>query len=319
VENIDKILRRVEALLAKADSTDFPEEAKSFREKAEALMWQYRIEEATLRQAAPTGTLKPEWVDIVVSGFGEYQYIYSTMFGAVVQHFDCKAATTFDGAQRVAHVVGYPSDLRFIDALWQSIRLAFANRMEPKYNPEESDQVNAYRLRKAGLEGRRIAMMIYGSDDRSLRPKVRAMFKAESLKRGEDPTPLLGKGVNVKGYRASYAAAFEDEIWRRLYYMKHSRGEQEQGLILASRAEDINEAFWEKYPHLRPAPAGTPRIGNEQDGCPKCAKAKSGYCREHSYLKPRAPRYIKGNSAGLAAGREAARSVDLGTRGRLQP
>lgn len=317
-EELDKVLRKVEALLAKAEGTNFPEEAKSFRAKAEALMYRYRIEAAMLREASGTG-LEPQWQEMVICGYGEFSTIYRWLFAAVVGHFDCKSATVFDGAQYVGDVCGYESDLRFIDALWQSIRLAFADRMEPKVDPTQTDRVNAYRLRKAGIEGRRIAQMIYGRDDKSLRVKVRGMFKAESLARGEDPAPLLGRGVNVKGYRLSYSAAFEDEIRSRLYWMSQERGEASQGLVLASGADRIREAFYTKYERLRPAPAGTPRIGNEQAECPKCAKAKSGYCREHAYMKPRMARSNgpRVNWAGVQAGREAARSVDLGTKGRL--
>jgi len=318
-KKIDDILRKVEALLAKAESTTFPEEAKSCRAKAEALMYQYRIEEAMLQKASPVGVL-PSWRKIVVCSYGEFSSTYRYLASSVVVHFECKACFLYEnGTTYYMDVCGYESDLMFIDALWQSIRLAFADRMEPKFNPAESHQVNAYRMRKAGMEGRRIAELIYGRDDRSLRPKVREMFKREAIKRGEDPAPLLGKGVNVKGYRASYADAFDREIWIRLNLMKQARGEESQALVMADRSNVIAETFYEKYPKLRPAPAATPRIGTGQDTCPKCAKAKSGYCREHSYLRPsmarsRGPRH---NYHGAAAGRAAARSVDLGTKGRL--
>lgn len=315
-KKIEDILRKVEGLLAKAESTTFPEEADSCRAMAEALMYKYRIEEAMLAKAQPTGA-KPEWRQILVCGWGEFSATYKLLAASVTQHFECKAAFLYDGAEYRMDVCGYASDLAFIDALWQSIRLAFADRMEPKVDRKLTDQVNAYRLRKAGIEGRRIAQMIYGSDAKPLRVKVRGMFRKEAEARGEDPEPLLGRGVNVKGYRNSYALAFEDEIWRRLRLMRSSRGEESQALVLVGRTEAIAEAFYEKYPHLRPAPAGTRAIGNEQGQCPKCAKAKSGYCREHSYMRPRASRGPRLNSAGMAAGRAAARSVDLGTRGRL--
>jgi hypothetical protein len=315
-QQLKDILRKVEALLAKAESTTFPAEAEAFRAKAEALMYSYRLDEAMLQKASPVG-VKPQWAEIFVCTLSEFSHIYRQMASSVISHFDTKAVFLHTLEGYTMRVVGFESDLMFIDALWQSLRLAFADRMEPKVNPAESDRVNAYRLRKAGIEGRRIAQMIYGREDKSLRVKVRGYFRDEAIARGEDPAPLLGRSVNVKSYRTSYAAAFEDEIFRRLFYMKQSRGEQSQGLVLADRAGAIAEAFYEENPHLRPAPAGTPRIGNEQGACPKCAKAKSGYCREHSYMRPRMSRGPRANSAGLAAGREAARSVDLGTRGRL--
>lgn len=46
-------VRLVELLLAKADRTNFPEEAKTFRRRAEELMAKYGIERGTLRPVGP--------------------------------------------------------------------------------------------------------------------------------------------------------------------------------------------------------------------------------------------------------------------------
>jgi hypothetical protein len=286
---LDKILARVQNLLAQADhpNTGKPE-ADAFRAKAEALMIQYRIEEVTAKPDAAGAA--PIWRDIV---------------GA-------RSVSSYKDGNVVATAVGYESDLRFAEALYLTAALAFGDRLEPKYNPDQTDQVNAYRMRMAGMEGHRIAQAIYGRDDKNLRPKVRAMFKKEAEARGEDPTPLLGKGVNVKQYRKDYADGFVTEFYYRLAAMRRSRGENEGGLVLVGRKEAVDEAFYEAYPHYRPAPVGTKVLPGQGD-CAKCAKAKSGYCREHGYLRPRAARQgARTNHAARAAGRNAAKAVDLG-------
>jgi hypothetical protein len=309
---LDKILARVQNLLAQADhpNTGKPE-ADAFRAKAEALMIQYRIEEVTAKPDAAGAA--PIWRDIVICEMGnaftsEYRYLWAD----VMMHFGARSVSSYKDGNVVATAVGYESDLRFAEALYLTAALAFGDRLEPKYNPDQTDQVNAYRMRMAGMEGHRIAQAIYGRDDKNLRPKVRAMFKKEAEARGEDPTPLLGKGVNVKQYRKDYADGFVTEFYYRLAAMRRSRGENEGGLVLVGRKEAVDEAFYEAYPHYRPAPVGTKVLPGQGD-CAKCAKAKSGYCREHGYLRPRAARQgARTNHAARAAGRNAAKAVDLG-------
>ena len=314
---LDDMLRKVQALLARADHPTTPvPEAESARNMAEALMNKYRIDESTAAQRGELPGFKPEWRTFDVCDYGsEWVSIYRSMASSIVHHVGARAVTKIENGKVVCHAVGYGSDLRMAEVLYTSCMLAFQQRLEPKYDASKTDQENAYAMRSAGMEGWRIAQAIYGSTERSLRPKVRAMFKAEALARGEDPSILLGKGNSVKTFRESYAKGFEQEIWSRLYAMRSARGADSAGLVLASREEDVNEAFYEKFPHYRPAPAGTKAIGNEQSDCPKCAAAKSGYCRDHSYLKPRAYNAPKLNGAAYKRGKDAAASADLGPTG----
>lgn len=314
---LDDMLRKVQAMLARADHPNTPvAEAETARSMAEALMFKYRIDETTAAQRGELPGFKPEWRTFVVCNYAsEWSNIYRSLAASIVAHVGARAVTKIEDGNVVCHAVGYASDLRMAEVLYTSAMLAFQQRLEPKYDAAETDQVNAYRMRSAGMEGWRIAEAIYGSTERSLRPKVRAMFKAEALLRGEDPSLLLGKGNSVKLFRESYAKGFEQEIWSRLYRMRSARGADSAGLVLASRDEDVAEAFYERFPHYRPAPAGTRAIGNEQSECSKCAAAKSGYCRDHSYLKPRAYNAPKVNGAAFKRGVDAAASADLGPSG----
>jgi hypothetical protein len=223
-----------------------------------------------------------------------------------------------DGVRmHVVEVVGYESDLRFFEVLFTEAAMAFGKRLEPKYDPALSEQVNAYLMRSAGMEGRRIAMAMYGRDDKHLRPKVRKMFEAEAIARGEDPKPLLGRGVNVVQFRKSYADGFNYELWSRLGTAKLAAAQQETGLVLASRKDQIDEAFYERYPHYRPSPQPKGEVDGvgfvSHENCPKCKAAKSGYCRDHSWLKPSARQYVdRTNHVALRRGRAAAREVNLG-------
>ena len=317
---LDDMLRKVQGLLAKADHPNTPvPEAESARAMAEALMNKYRIDETSAANRGELPGFKPEWRTFVVCNIGsEFVTIYRSMASSIVHHVGAKAVTKYVDGNVVCEVVGYASDLRMAEVLYTSAMLAFQTKLEPKYDSALSEQVNAYNMRSAGMEGWRIAEAIYGRTDKALRPKVRAMFKAEALARGEDPSVLLGKGNSVKLFRESYAKGFEMEIWQRLNRMRSIRGEAETGLVLASREEDVKEAFYERYPQYRPVPVSGAIEGvggNDHSNCAKCAAAKSGYCRDHAWLRPRKYEAPKVNAEAYYRGRDAAAAADLGPSG----
>jgi len=332
---LEDMLRKVRALLARADHPNTPQpEAEACRDKAEELMYSYRIDEAMLALESKQGTeLVPGWAKWdVCHETSEYRFYYRCILADVLAHVGIRGATTErkeeiyndDGTFRgvsyyvVVDACGYESDLRIAELLYTACAVAFQSRLEPRYDPSLGEQVNAYLMRSAGMEGWRIAQAIYGRDDKHLRPKVRKMFKDEAIKRGEDPTPLLGKGNIMADYRRSYAEGFVNTISDRLERMRASRGGVERGLVLQSRNERIQEEFYGKYPTLRPKNpdrfAGT-AWEDPRKNCDKCKRAKSGHCREHP--KPKQVRLGKDrtNYAAYDRGGMAARSVDLGVGG----
>lgn len=319
---LDKMLAKIQALIAKADSTDFPEEAATFRAKAEALMHQYRIEESMLASAAPAGTgLMPIWQEWNVCPMNnEFREQYMKITSYILHHVGGEGVFRYkrndDRLWAVMECVGFESDLRYGQMLLTSALLAFGGRLEPKYDPNSSDQVNAYNMRKAGMEGRRIAVALWGHFKKGMGTRAVRLYAKEATLRGENPEELTGKGNNVETYRRSYAEGFADELWWRLYRMKYTKGEEGQYLVLAGRAGAVMEAFYERYPQFRPDTTTKP-IGNGRDGCAKCAKAKSGYCRDHAHLKRSAQRERPVNAHAAKRGAEAAATVDLGAKGRL--
>lgn len=336
---LEDMLRKVQALLARADHSNTPvPEAESCRAKAEALMYRYRINEATFVQAQPAGAeLKPEWHTWdVCHSRSEFSSYYRTLCNYVLDHVGIRGVFKVaskplidpDTDQPIPNstttvyyceAVGYESDLRIAEVLYTACMLAFQQRLEPKYDPSLSQRTNAYIMRSAGMEGWRIAQAIYGRTDKNLRPKVRQMFKAEALARGEDPAALLGKGNIMKSYREDFALGFVDKVRSRLSQMRMSRQDADAGeLVLASRNEAINETFYAAYPQYRPVDPGTrSTVGyvDPRKGCTKCQRAKSGYCRDHGYLRPRVGRYGRDtNYTALDRGRQAAATADLGPR-----
>lgn len=318
--DIDGLLRKVQALLAQADHPNTSAiEAETFRAKAEALMYKHRLDEAMFAQAQPMG-VAPTWRNWpICDAASEYERVYRSVSSSIIQHFDCRgvfkqaARTEGYGWQYVMDACGYDSELRMAEMMWTEFMLAFQTKLEPKVDRSLSDQENAYRLRSAGLEGRRIAEMMYGQNTKALRSKVRNMFKREAERRGEDPRQLLGEGP-VKGFRKSFADGFEVETWTRLAAMRRARGDAPATtMVMADRKTKVDEAFYEKYPTLRPVKvAGSLDWKDPRADCERCKRAKSGYCREHAWLRPAPMKEDRVNYAAYRRGRDAAASVDLG-------
>ncbi len=329
MNDLDSIIRKIEALITQADHPNTgPAEAETFRAKAEALMFKYRIEEMQIasrtEQRAHGSSLAPQWSTFTVTRVSsEWANYYYTLFVGVVRHFDCEYQVTTGTDDSgfsvyVAEVVGYESDLRFISILWQSIRLGFSSKLEPKFDSTISLEENAFNMRSAGMEGSRMAYALFGNAEKSNRVKARNMARSWAEKIGEDPSVFSGRGNDMETYRKSFASGFLDTLTNRLYAMKRSRNIEESGaLVLASRTDAIKEALWERYPNRRPKPAidnASESTVAQQHSCDKCDKAKSGYCREHSWMRPRRSSVSAGkyNVRAAERGRDAARSVNLG-------
>lgn len=321
-----KVLRRVRALQEQADHPNTaPAEAETYRTKADALMFQYKIDSLTVQSAdgqSGVPSLAPVWSDVpLVRVNSEFYSHYSSMIGSILYHVGARGVTSTkvgeDGVNRfVCHMVGFQSDIEYAQILFLSAAQEFGRKLEPKYDARLSDQLNAYFMREAGMEGWRIAMAIWGSDAKPLRVKARNLHRKECEARGENSDALSGRGVNVKQFRTSYADGFVTSLNSRLWRLRQARGADSGGLVLASATESVDEALYARYPRLRP----TDEVVEYKDprkNCEKCQKAKSGYCREHQWMKPsEASRKDNTNWHAYERGEEAARRVDLGPGGK---
>lgn len=322
---LDDILRKVQGLLAKADHPNTPQaEAETARNMAEALMFKYRIEEVAAKEEGP---LLPEWRTIKLCRYSsEFNDSYRSLMASVISHLDIRGMHSLveeyneDGKLELwwtTQLVGYSSDLRFAEAMFLAASIAFGQRLEPTYDASLTQQMNAYLMRSAGMEGKRIAQAIFGATGKANAQKVRKWYRQQAEELGEDAEALSGH-VHLKGYRQSYADGFVTTFWRRLYNMRNARAQYDGALVLANRTNAINEAFYEKFPQYRPVKLSGEihGIGQAQADCDKCKKAKSGYCRDHSYLRPTKPKEDRTNYVAEARGADAARIVDLGITGR---
>lgn len=112
----EKVLAKVRALLAKAESTSFPEEADSFTGKAQELMTRHSIDRAMVDAVASTHDspqarrihLEPPYIDAKAS-----------LAGAVATANRCRVV--LDSPLGFVTVFGFAADLAVVDVLFTSL------------------------------------------------------------------------------------------------------------------------------------------------------------------------------------------------------
>jgi hypothetical protein len=126
----DERLSTIRALLAKAEATDFPEEASAFRAKASELMARYAVDEALLWQDRDDGDRdRPEAMTLVLRR--PYVPQQAVLVNEVANAFGCRAVRFVDpgAATERIEVVGFAPDLRLVEALVTSLMVQMAHEM----------------------------------------------------------------------------------------------------------------------------------------------------------------------------------------------
>ncbi|MFZ3471951.1 DUF2786 domain-containing protein [Streptomyces sp. 4.24] len=111
-----RMLGRIRALLAKAEATNFPEEAEALSAKAQELMARHTVDEALL--AVRTGVKQiPGACRIGVEA--PYEEAKAVLLDAVAGANRCRAV--WNGAYEFSTVVGFESDLEAVELLYTSL------------------------------------------------------------------------------------------------------------------------------------------------------------------------------------------------------
>lgn len=301
------MMTKIRALLDKADASTFPAEQAAFRAKAEELMAKYRIEQEDLL-AKDQFVEAPGRFDIgLASRHSLFVNHYILIFQDIARHTGIKVFFEWDwqGDKRVAMArgAGYEADVRYAEMLFTSARLVFEERVEPQLKPELSEQVNAYRLRSAGITRVRVAQIM------NLTPgKVGSLYKKECDARGEQ-VMLEGRGVSGTTYRENYAMSFVDKFNRRMRAAQDMAGTAGGGLVLHGRDAKITEAYYTIFPERKPrAPLPSASAGAVATTTKAAAKAPK-------YRVSKKDPYSQAAMRGRQAGEAAARSVQLNRGG----
>ena len=121
-----RMLDRVRALLAKAESTDFPEEAETYTAKAQQLMARYSIDHALLAAGVGGGD-KPTTRRIGIDN--PYEAPKSLLLQVVAEANRCR--TVWCKRFGFTTVVGFPADLDSTELLFTSLLVQATRAMTP--------------------------------------------------------------------------------------------------------------------------------------------------------------------------------------------
>ncbi|GHF61938.1 hypothetical protein GCM10010218_49460 [Streptomyces mashuensis] len=114
-----RALGRIRALLAKAESTSFPEEAEALSAKAQELMTRYSVDEAMLAAGAADG-FGGEGPDACRIGVeGPYEAAKALLLDAVAAANHCQAVWSEEHG--FSTVVGFEADLELVELLYTSL------------------------------------------------------------------------------------------------------------------------------------------------------------------------------------------------------
>ncbi|MEU7169041.1 DUF2786 domain-containing protein [Streptomyces morookaense] len=118
-----RMLGRIRALLAKAESTQFPEEAEALSAKAQELMARHALDEAALAAAHSAGSAGwgdgdgPEACRIGVEG--PYESAKALLLDAVAAANHCQAV--WSGEYGFSTIVGFEADLELVELMYTSL------------------------------------------------------------------------------------------------------------------------------------------------------------------------------------------------------
>lgn len=215
----DAQLARIQALLAKAESTTFPEEAKALTAKAYELMQKWAIDDAMLAHHRKASGVDPEIIKIDMP-YSPFKGPKEDLLCDVAKLCDCKPIITSarvknrnwrtEGGPKYRHVgyvqvIGFPQDVRFVEMLYTSLLL----QAEVEFLSTE-------------VQGR------------------------------------MADECSHPGHRTRWRNTFQDgfnyEVTRRIRGMRRTvRAEAETatpgtGLVLADKADKVQAAFKEAFP-----------------------------------------------------------------------
>lgn len=133
------MLAKIRALLAKAEATNFPEEAKAFSEKAQELMTKYAIDEAMLDSERPA-TERAVVVEHRFMVENPYAQAKITLLSRVAEANHCQVFMSKTPGKKPADptgavVVGFQSDIDMVLLLWTSLLIQCNREMATATRP----------------------------------------------------------------------------------------------------------------------------------------------------------------------------------------
>lgn len=325
-----KMLERVRALLAKAASTNSPEEADAFRTGADRLMTKYAIEQWQVEQAEAGVNARPvpekRMVNFDWWRHNPFRQQLWWLFDAVATHCRCHVVTTkADYGYMSIPVFGIRSDLDWFDMLFTSLMIQMIQKVDPQPRPDMTLNENLAVMREAGMPwGTAIQRIIDMGETEDYVIEEGTSFDEvyEPWVHGYRRWCRAGNRsqakVNQMTFRRNFADGFASEVTNRLRRMRReseaSWDQDHESGSMAVAVRDIRkvilDAIYVEWPDLAPHPPECDcdkchRCDDPKCNRPNCKEArKSVRMRKYKEMSP-------SEYAAQSAGREAGAKADI--------
>ncbi|MFF7728263.1 DUF2786 domain-containing protein [Streptomyces sp. NPDC008001] len=226
-----RVLGRIRGLLAKAESTDFPEEAEALSAKAQELMARHSMDEALLAAhadgAAGAAADGPAACRIGVEG--PYESAKALLLDAVAGANHCQAVWSADHC--FSTVVGFDADLELVELMYTSLLVQATTAMNRAADAHHAggrsrrtrDFRESFLIAYASRIGERLAAAVRDATAEAVaqdaRPEVLPVLAARDLAVGETAERLFPqttshrlKGRDADGWARGAEAADAAEL-----------------------------------------------------------------------------------------------------------
>lgn len=199
-----RTLDRIRGLLAKAESTTFPEEAETYTAKAQELMARHSIDAALIEAAART-TAEPAGVRIGVEA--PYEMAKSMLLGEVARANRCRSV--WSKALGACTVFGFPTDLELVELLYTSLLVQATAAMTAEGSRRDRhgrSSTRSFRMAFLTAYATRIGERLAGASDRAGREAAAEL--------GSSLLPVLA--ARDEAVQESFHAAFPNLVYREV-------------------------------------------------------------------------------------------------------
>ncbi|GAA0330492.1 DUF2786 domain-containing protein [Actinoallomurus spadix] len=215
-----RVLDKVQALLAKAESTEFPEEAEALTTRAQELMARHSLDSALL--TARTGRTGDGPVGRRLPIDRPYESPKALLLGAVADANRCRAA--WSRSLGFCTVVGFPADLDAVELLFTSLLVQATSALVH----EEGDRARTRAFRRAFLASYAVRV-----GERLTEAAAAAEHRAAAETPGTDLLPVLA--ARDRAVEDAMTAMFPRLTGRRMSVS--DRGGWLSGRAAADRAD----------------------------------------------------------------------------------
>lgn len=276
----DKLLERIRAMIQLAeDPRTPPHEADNARQMADALMFKYAVDQATLDQTRPAADrMKPIRVKIdLVPADNPLRVPFSRLAHVVALHCRCKAIylTGWGQSMERMEVFGFEPDVRYFELLFTTLFLHMNGVFFPRPDAGLSRSENIIVLRGFGMnwldmarvygwskmpykkEGKEIwRQQLTGVEKTNfqLGGEFKKAYQMACRELGVEPqiiTSAQSRKTQGDNYKLNAAEGYVDQIHYRLRASERDR-QPGAALILKSRMDEIDAMFEEAYPERKP-------------------------------------------------------------------